>query len=167
MVHRLHHERKEVLHWSQHQDNSLEPSTGERGISNRMGKNRVTWLRGLLRQVRSFVTQQLLLVSKRYSEPCRSELLCLPSSHITKQTQYEHPCAPHYRHYVTQGSILDVGLQQSHRQPAPRHTDFHQPNVLVPASPYLHEGMLALDIRVSVRFFIHTLLYYVILFVLL
>ncbi|GAB6026303.1 hypothetical protein CHUAL_012509 [Chamberlinius hualienensis] len=60
-------------------------------------------------------------------------------NHITKQTQYEHPCAPHYQNIISQGNMWVSAIQTVHREPAPRHTDFHQPNVLVPASPYLQE----------------------------
>lgn len=62
-------------------------------------------------------------------------------NHITRQAQYEHPCVPHYQNCITMGNILMAGLHPMHRQPAPRHTDFHQPHVLVPASPYLQEAI--------------------------
>lgn len=61
-------------------------------------------------------------------------------NHIGKQAQYEHPCAPRYQSQLLFGQNLPEALQQrTPRQPAPRHTEFHQPHVLVPASPYLNE----------------------------
>lgn len=60
-------------------------------------------------------------------------------NHITKLAQYEHPCAPRYT-FNFQRPLYNCqlpALQQ--RRPAPLHTDFHQPNVLVPANPYLNE----------------------------
>ncbi len=99
-------------------------------------------------------------------------------SHITRQAQYEHPCAPQYNPLRQQQL-----LQQMQRPPLPSasahqalyssplsssvasvaalfaasnqplaedvlgppilHTQFHQPHVLVPANPYLHEGTLS------------------------
>uniref|UniRef100_T1JJ13 Protein salvador homolog 1 n=1 Tax=Strigamia maritima TaxID=126957 RepID=T1JJ13_STRMM len=55
-------------------------------------------------------------------------------NHITRQAQYEHPCAPRYMQRP-----LYPEFQQYNRRPAPLHTDFHQPNVLVPPNPYLNE----------------------------
>ena len=50
-------------------------------------------------------------------------------SHITRQAQYEHPCATQY------GS---PGLAHHRELPLPQ-PDFHQHNVIVPANPYLTE----------------------------
>ncbi|KAK8782373.1 hypothetical protein V5799_016284 [Amblyomma americanum] len=50
-------------------------------------------------------------------------------NHITKQAQYEHPCATQYG---------QSGSSPGH-PPPPRHTNFHQHSVLVPANPYLTE----------------------------
>uniref|UniRef100_T1INJ9 Uncharacterized protein n=1 Tax=Strigamia maritima TaxID=126957 RepID=T1INJ9_STRMM len=55
-------------------------------------------------------------------------------NHITRQAQYEHPCAPRYMQRP-----LYTQIPQYDRRPAPLHTDFHQPNVLVPPNPYLNE----------------------------
>lgn len=52
-------------------------------------------------------------------------------NHITKQAQYEHPCATQYGQ---SGSSPPSG-----HLPPPRHTNFHQHSVLVPANPYLTE----------------------------
>lgn len=60
-------------------------------------------------------------------------MLCF--SHITRQAQYEHPCAPHYIYQPEVRIHMEV-------QPPPRHTHFHPHSVLVPANPYLNEGML-------------------------
>ncbi|CAN7999844.1 unnamed protein product [Ixodes hexagonus] len=56
-------------------------------------------------------------------------------NHITKQAQYEHPCATQYGQ---SGSSPPTGGQTL--PPPPRHTNFHQHSVLVPANPYLTEG---------------------------
>lgn len=61
-------------------------------------------------------------------------------SHITKLAQYEHPCAPQYGQ--TSAVMYQAPLLCQNRQPPPRHTNFHQHNVLVPANPYLTEGKL-------------------------
>lgn len=55
-------------------------------------------------------------------------------NHITKQAQYEHPCATQYGQ---SGSSPPTGGQTL--PPPPRHTNFHQHSVLVPANPYLTE----------------------------
>lgn len=54
-------------------------------------------------------------------------------NHVTQQAQYDHPCAPQYG----QSSPPMGGGQQL--PPPPRHTNFHQHSVLVPANPYLTE----------------------------
>ena len=86
-------------------------------------------------------------------------------NHITRQAQYEHPCATQYLghplimqltrqpHFMIQeqqrglpgfhdalflGGKMDENEQW--RLQLPIHTQFHQPNVLVPANPYLNEG---------------------------
>ncbi|XP_023221190.1 protein salvador homolog 1-like [Centruroides sculpturatus] len=56
---------------------------------------------------------------------------------ITKIVQYEHPCATQYGQQNC-GIQPTLSIAQT-RQPPPRHTDFHQHNVLVPANPYLTE----------------------------
>ncbi|KFM57224.1 Protein salvador-like protein, partial [Stegodyphus mimosarum] len=58
-------------------------------------------------------------------------------NHITKLAQYEHPCAPQYGQ--TSAVMYQASLLSQNRQPPPRHTNFHQHNVLVPANPYLTE----------------------------
>lgn len=58
-------------------------------------------------------------------------------NHITKLAQYEHPCAPQYGQ--TNAVMYQPSLLCQNRQPPPRHTNFHQHNVLVPANPYLTE----------------------------
>ena len=40
-----------------------------------------------------------------------------------------------------QALLLQQAQQQQQQQPIV-HTQFHQPHVLVPANPYLHEGLL-------------------------
>lgn len=60
-------------------------------------------------------------------------------SHITRQAQYEHPCAPHY---IYQPEVrIHMEVQPRVLVPPPRHTHFHPHSVLVPANPYLNEGM--------------------------
>ena len=87
-------------------------------------------------------------------------------SHITRQAQYEHPCATQYlgispilmqlplsslqqeqQQCLTGyssiftgggGSLVQGNMER--RLQVPIHTQFHQPNVLVPANPYLNEG---------------------------
>ena len=60
-------------------------------------------------------------------------------SHITRQAQYEHPCAPHY---IYQPEVrIHMEVQPRVLAPPPRHTHFHPHSVLVPANPYLNEGM--------------------------
>jgi len=56
-------------------------------------------------------------------------------SHITRQAQYEHPCAPHYIYQQP-----EVRASYDMHPPLPQHTHFHPPSVLVPANPYLNEG---------------------------
>ncbi|XP_015903551.1 scaffold protein salvador [Parasteatoda tepidariorum] len=58
-------------------------------------------------------------------------------NHITKLAQYEHPCAPQYGH--NSAIIYQASLLNQNRYPPPRHTNFHQHNVIVPANPYLTE----------------------------
>ncbi|GFT80296.1 protein salvador homolog 1 [Nephila pilipes] len=58
-------------------------------------------------------------------------------NHITKLAQYEHPCAPQYGQ--TSAVMYQASLLSQNRQPPPRHTNFHQHNVIVPANPYLTE----------------------------
>lgn len=58
-------------------------------------------------------------------------------NHVTKIVQYEHPCATQYGQQNC-GIQPMLSIAQT-RQPPPRHTDFHQHNVLVPANPYLTE----------------------------
>jgi len=58
-------------------------------------------------------------------------------NHITRHAQYEHPCAPRYN-YPSAGSAVALA-SASRPLPVPRHTQFHQPHVLVPANPYLYE----------------------------
>ena len=86
-------------------------------------------------------------------------------NHITRQAQYEHPCATQYL-----GHPLIMQLRQPHfsfqdqqhvagydafgqiderRLQVPIHTEFHQPHVLVPANPYLHEGNIYLFFRLQ------------------
>lgn len=73
-------------------------------------------------------------------------------NHITRHAQYEHPCAPQYHplqhqlqqdHQGSQALPLHLLAAASGGGPVlqlpPVHTQFHQPNVLVPANPYLHE----------------------------
>nr|XP_037275624.1 scaffold protein salvador-like [Rhipicephalus microplus] len=52
-------------------------------------------------------------------------------NHITKQAQYEHPCATQYGQSGSSPPMSHL--------PPPRHTNFHQHSVLVPANPYLTE----------------------------
>lgn len=62
-------------------------------------------------------------------------------NHITKQAQYEHPCVPRYT-FLHRPLDMTAVMQQPQLQqmrPLPLHTEFHQPNVLVPANPYLNE----------------------------
>ncbi|XP_064484109.1 scaffold protein salvador-like isoform X2 [Ornithodoros turicata] len=56
-------------------------------------------------------------------------------NHITKQAQYEHPCASQYGQ-APGGSPSGA---QGGPPPPPRHSNFHQHSVLVPANPYLTE----------------------------
>lgn len=56
-------------------------------------------------------------------------------SHITRQAQYEHPCAPHYI-YQPEVRIPLPDLPP----PPPRNTYYHPHNMLVPANPYLSQG---------------------------
>ena len=84
-------------------------------------------------------------------------------NHITRQAQYEHPCATQYLghpmimdmmiqrqpHFFFQEqqrvSGYDALIQNDQRRvQVPIHTEFHQPHVLVPANPYLHEGITIL-----------------------
>ncbi|CAL1277044.1 unnamed protein product [Larinioides sclopetarius] len=58
-------------------------------------------------------------------------------NHITKLAQYEHPCAPQYGQ--SSAVMYQASLLSQNRQPPPRHTNFHQHNVIVPANPYLTE----------------------------
>ncbi|KAG8196780.1 hypothetical protein JTE90_014512 [Oedothorax gibbosus] len=58
-------------------------------------------------------------------------------NHITKLAQYEHPCAEQYGQ--TSAVMYQASLLSQSRQPPPRHTNFHQHNVIVPANPYLTE----------------------------
>jgi len=56
-------------------------------------------------------------------------------SHISRQAQYEHPCAPHY---IYQPEVrIPLPLLPP---PPPRPTHFHSHNMLVPANPYLNQG---------------------------
>lgn len=70
----------------------------------------------------------------------RAKPFYFPFSHITRQAQYEHPCAPQYlgaQHILNRSVAAPVSSVTS--PPPPSHTHFHQPNVLVPPNPYLHE----------------------------
>merc|ERR1719188_1757879 len=73
-------------------------------------------------------------------------------NHITRQAQYEHPCATQYlgsptiaahyqllpRPHLQQLRLLQQ-QQQQQRGLVLHHSDFHAPNVLVPPNPYFHE----------------------------
>ena len=83
-------------------------------------------------------------------------------NHITRQAQYEHPCAtqylghpmimqlrqPHFFFQEQQQGVseYDTLCENDQRRvlQVPIHTQFHQPHVLVPANPYLHEGITCL-----------------------
>jgi hypothetical protein len=76
-------------------------------------------------------------------------LLLLFSSHITRHAQYEHPCAPQYHPLQQQQQFqqqafhpasASMAASANNNEMLPVHTQFHQPHVLVPANPYLHEG---------------------------
>ena len=58
-------------------------------------------------------------------------------SHITRQAQYQHPCANQYGH-LTNGTMTTLASQQKQSLPLPQ-PSFHQHNVWVPANPYLTE----------------------------
>lgn len=59
-------------------------------------------------------------------------------SHITRAAQYEHPCSQ----YIYQPEVrLRMELGPSHPDP-PRHTNFHPHSALVPANPYLNQGIV-------------------------
>ncbi|XP_075223316.1 scaffold protein salvador isoform X2 [Lycorma delicatula] len=57
-------------------------------------------------------------------------------NHITRAAQYEHPCAPHYIYQPEVRIQLEMAPP-----PPPRHTHFHPHSVLVPANPYLNQGL--------------------------
>jgi len=61
-------------------------------------------------------------------------------NHITRHAQYEHPCAPRYNYPSAGSAVALASAQLTRALPVPRHTEFHQPHVLVPANPYLYEG---------------------------
>jgi scaffold protein salvador len=72
---------------------------------------------------------------------------------MTRQAQYDHPCATQYLGSPSTAASANLQLLHQYRQiqqglapqrqpqhlPALLHTDFHQPNVLVPPNPYLLE----------------------------
>ena len=78
-------------------------------------------------------------------------------NHITRQAQYEHPCATQYlghpmmmqlrqpqstAHELQKLTGMELADLSERRIQVPIHTQFHQPHVLVPANPYLHEGII-------------------------
>ena len=72
-------------------------------------------------------------------------------SHISRHAQYGHPCAPQYNpiHQAAgntemYSASVNLALANSVMSLSDSivHTQFHQPHVLVPANPYLHEGIL-------------------------
>jgi hypothetical protein len=86
-----------------------------------------------------------------------NSIFSLISSHITRQAQYEHPCAPvfyavrripspAYLHRFPPGSALSSRESLPEPRLAPRrdqqphHTEFKPPSVLVPGSPYNIQG---------------------------
>ena len=82
-------------------------------------------------------------------------------NHITRQAQYEHPCATQYLghpmmmqlrqpqlnlHDPQKMTGMELADLSQRRIQVPIHTQFHQPHVLVPANPYLHEGIIKFDV---------------------
>ena len=76
-------------------------------------------------------------------------------NHITRQAQYEHPCATQYLGHPMMMQLRQPPLNDTQKMTGmeladlsqrriqvPIHTQFHQPHVLVPANPYLHEGIM-------------------------
>ena len=90
-----------------------------------------------------------MMVTKR-----KKILFC---SHITRGAQYDHPCAPQYLgHRLVRSLQHPFSLQLGNGHLVPHganvqvpihHTHFHQPHVLVPANPYLHEGKGTTTVR--------------------
>lgn len=87
--------------------------------------------------------------------------LIISFSHITRQAQYEHPCAPVFyavrripspaylprfppsSAMSSRESLAELqrkGLRRDDQQSQPLHTDFKTPSVLVPGSPYNIQG---------------------------